>query len=183
MRNLFLSSILAISFAGVAEAADSWGLTNEEIVRFDGTVVDVLAELTGQPSVDCGGGKHQLGIEKADGTLVLAVKNKLPFAGATGELIDFCGQEVTVDGLMTGHGGTQVLVVQFVRPKGGEWRGGTRAIGGWKTGAWAEANGFAPDGPEVSEWFRHDKRILDALERDGFLGLGEDADRKFLAEQ
>lgn len=163
-------------------AANEWGLTNEEVVRFDGTVVDVLATLTGESSADCASGKRQLGVLKADGTLVLTGKNSLNFTGTTNELAEFCGQEVTVDGLMTGHSGTTFMVVQFVRPIGGEWRSTKRSIGQWTKADWAEANGYKADGPEVNRWFDNDKRILEALDKDGFLGLGKEADEAFLKE-
>ncbi|MET4807566.1 hypothetical protein [Limibacillus sp. MBR-115] len=169
-------------FSGPSMAANEWGLTNEEVVRFDGTVVDVLATLTGEPSSDCGGGHRQIGILKVDGALVLTGKNSLNFTGTTHELAEFCGQEVTVDGLMTGHSGTTFMVVQFVRPKGGEWRSTKRSIGQWSKAGWAEANGYKADGPESNRWFDNDKRILEALGKDGFLGVGKEADEAFLKE-
>jgi hypothetical protein len=172
----------AVFAAGSAMAAQKWGLTNEEEVRFDGTVVDVAALLQGAQGPDCGGGKHQLGVQKADGTLLLAVKNTVNFSGNSHELAEYCGQEVTIDGLIAGPAEARVLVVQFVRPKGGDWRGANRSIGQWSKEDWAKANGFQPDGKEVKSWFKFDKRVTGEIEKNGFLGIGKEADEAFLKE-
>ncbi len=114
-----MKKILGASFAavlllasGVAQAASSWGLPGEEIVRFEAKVVDIVCELTGDCPAQCGGGKRQLGLLTDDGTLVLAFKNTVPFAGAADELIDFCGKRVTADGLFTTNRGHKLFVLQ-----------------------------------------------------------------------
>src|SRR3546814_5727088 len=66
----------AFLIAGNAQAANSWGLPSEEIVRFEAKVVDVLCELNGDCPADGGAGRRQLGLLSDDGTLVLPVKNR-----------------------------------------------------------------------------------------------------------
>ena len=64
MKKLLLTALIAALFTlpSTADAAQGWGLINEEIVRFDAKVVDVLCELTGNCPDNCGGGKRQLGL-------------------------------------------------------------------------------------------------------------------------
>ncbi|MEE8505542.1 MAG: hypothetical protein V3S40_04890 [Kiloniellales bacterium] len=181
-----MKKILGASFAavlllanGAAQAASSWGLPDEEIVRFDAKVVDILCELTGDCPQQCGGGKRQLGLLTDDGTLVLAFKNKVPFAGAADELIDFCGKRVTADGLFTTNRGHKLFVLQFVRDApDGKWRGATRF-----SPKWAERNGLDAKDPKVKQWFRNDPRVKKLIEEHGKLGLGPEADKKYLESQ
>ncbi len=160
-------------------AAEEWGLPEEEVARFEAKVVDVLCELSGDCPAGCGAGKRQLGLVTDAGTLVLPVKNFTPFSGAAAELIDFCGKRVVADGLFTTNRGVKIFALQFVRQApDGKWRRANRFLP-----RWAEANGFRPGGPEAKQWFRHDPRIKAVIERDGVLGLGPEADRKYLQQQ
>src|SRR3546814_18758578 len=69
MRSGFFAIGLAVAFliAANAQAANSWGLPNEEIVRFEAKVVDVLCELSGDCPADGGAGRRQLGLVTDDG--------------------------------------------------------------------------------------------------------------------
>ncbi len=175
---LIIAGVLLPARIASVEAAQSWSVTGEEEARFDAKVVDVLCELTGDCPADCGAGRRQLGLLDDDDTLILATKNFAPFAGATDELIEFCQQRVTVDGLFTTNQGTRVFAVQFVRPEGGDWRRANRFLD-----KWAITNGLDPAGKAKNTWFKRDPRVKEIIERDGFLGLGPEEDKKFLADQ
>lgn len=187
MRSLRIkAAALAAAFCLVgfqpapAPAADSWNVTGEAAARFDATVVDVLCELTGDCPDDCGGGRRQLGLLTDDDVLVLADKNAAPFAGAVDELIEFCRQKVTVDGLFAENRGVRLFAVQFVKPAGdeGKWRRANRFLTNW-----AVANGVDPENKAKNSWFRKDPRVQALIEEQGFLGLGPDADRAYLEAQ
>lgn len=158
----------ATLMAGVARAADEWGLPDEEIVRFDAKVVDILCELTGDCPPSCGAGKRQLALLTDEGKLVLPIKNVVPFAGTAAELIDFCGKRVTADGLMTTNRGITIFALQFVRQApAGKWRRANRFLP-----KWAEANGIAANSAKAKQWFRNDPAVKDIIERQGKLGTG-----------
>ncbi len=162
----------------LALAAESWGLPDEQTTRFDATVVDLLCALTGDCPADCGGGARQLGLVTDDGKLLPVFKNFVAFAGATAELADFCGKRVTADGLLATNRGLTIFALQFVREApDGKWRRANRF-----TPKWAEANGVAADSKQAKRWFRNDPKVKARLARDGILGLGLEADEKFLAE-
>jgi hypothetical protein len=164
---------------GLASAADSWGLPEEEIVRFDAKVVDLLCELTGDCPADCGAGKRQLGLLTGEGELVLPIKNATPFSGSADELIDFCGKQVTADGLYSTNRGYKVFALQFVREApDGKWRRANRFLP-----KWAEANGFDAKGEEAKQWFRNDPKVKAVLAADGVLGLGLEADEAYRKSQ
>ena len=154
-------------------AAKSWGVTGEEISRFDATVVDILCELSGDCAENCGAGTRQLGLLTADQTLILASKNATIFSGAAEELAAFCGQPVTVDGLFTENRGVRFFAVQFIRPAGGEWRGANQFLKNWSA-----RTSLGED--KAKQWFRHDPLVSDVIAKDGLLGLGADEDRAFL---
>ena len=179
MKTLRIAVTMACLFAfnGLAEAAQSWSVTGEEVARFDGRVVDLLCALTGDCPQDCGAGRRQLGLLTDDGVLVLPVKNFAPFAGAIDELVEFCGQRVTVDGLFSANQGVRIFAVQFVKPADGDWRRANRFLD-----KWARDNGLEPGNKAKNSWFRQDPRIRRIIERDGFLGLGPEEDKKFLAD-
>ena len=99
VASLFVFALFILP--NLAGADDSWNLTGEEEVRFDATVTDVLCVLSGDCPPDCGGGKRVLGLLKADGELVLPIKNGGPFTGAVADLLPYCGTVVTADGLFT----------------------------------------------------------------------------------
>ena len=179
LPNLIALVILSIAISNAAMAAKSWGVTNEEIARFDAKVVDILCELSGDCPADCGAGKRQLGLIDADGKLILVGKNQSPFSGAVVELLPFCGKQVTADGLFTENRGVRFFAIQFVRElPDGKWRGATRFVNDW-----AERNGVAADSAEAKQWFRNDPNVKRIIERDGLLGLGKTADEAFLKTQ
>ncbi|WP_193371109.1 hypothetical protein [Pelagibius marinus] len=164
--------------AGTAQAANSWGLPNEETARFEAKVVDVLCELKDDCPTDGGAGRRQLGLLLDDGTLVLPVKNSTPFSGTQVELLPFLGKKVVADGLFMTNHGVRLFALQFVREApDGEWRGANRFLK-----AWAENNGYTADAKETKQWFRHDPRVKALIGEQGKLGLGPEADKAFLEE-
>jgi hypothetical protein len=165
--------------SGAARAAESWGLPGEEEVRLEARVVDLLCELTGDCPADCGAGKRQLGLLRDDGTLVLPLKNQVIFAGAAAELIGFCGRRVVADGLMVTNRGHSFFALQFVKAApDGKWRRANRFLP-----KWAAENGVGPKSATARRWFENDPRVKDLIARDGKLGLGPEADRKYLESQ
>jgi hypothetical protein len=177
-----LSTILllaALVASGAARAADSWGLPNEEKARFDAKVVDMLCELTGNCPADCGAGTRQLGLLMDDGRLILPLKNQVPFAGAADELAGFCGKLVTADGLFATNRGHKIFALQFVREApDGKWQRANRFLPDW-----AAANNVDPKSPVAQAWFRNDPRVKALIAEQGKLGLGPEADKKFLGAQ
>ena len=177
MNRIVAFAALALACLAVqpARAAQEWGLPNEEAVRFDATVVDVLCELTGDCPDNCGNGTRQLGLLDDQGVLYPAMKNFTPFTGASWELQDFCGKKVTADGLFTTNRGYRIFAIQFVREApDGKWQRANRF-----TGQWAEKNGVAPDSKEAKQWFRNDPEVKRLIEEHGVLGLGADADKAY----
>jgi hypothetical protein len=176
-RGLALAALGLMMLAQApAQAAQEWGLPEEEVARFDAKVVDILCELTGDCPANCGGGTRQLGLLDAEGKLILAIKNFTAFSGAADELIDFCGKVVTADGLFTTNRGYRIFALQFVREApDGTWQRANRFLV-----KWAESNGVAADSPEAKQWFRNDPRVKALIEKDGILGLGPDADEAYL---
>ena len=186
MRSLV--PVLMLALAGTAPAADStaadaesqakpWGLSEEQPARIDGQVVDILCKLSGDCPETCGNGARPLGILQEDGTLVLVSKNGQPaFTGAAVDLAPYCGKPIEADGLLTGHGGVQVYQVQLVRePGAADWS---------KANRWTKARAKAepPLRKGKGPWFRRDPRVLERIERDGYLGLGLEEDARFIAE-
>ena len=109
--------------------------------------------------------------------LVLAVENTQPaFSRAVVDLLPYCGQEVTVDGLMIADSDfpiDNIYLVQRIRAGTGDWTRANRF-----TEVWAQRNpGAGGKGP----WFRRDPRILSLIDRDGYLGLGPEANAAFIA--
>ena len=164
-----LSLVLSAAWAVGALAAESWGLPEEQETRFEAKVVHALCELTGDCAQQCGGGKRQLGLLTGEGKLILPLKNVVPFAGATVELVEFCGKRVVADGLFSTNRGVKVFALQFVREApDGEWRRANRFAG-----QWAAANGVDPKSKTTQQWFRNDPAVTKAIVRDGKLGTGE----------
>ncbi len=178
MRHI-ASALLAIGLAlsaPAAQAAESWGLPGEEIVRFEAKVVDILCEVTGDCPAGCGAGKRQLGLLKDDGTLVLPLKNQVIFAGVAAELIGFCARRVVADGLMVTNRGHSIFALQFVKAAtGGKWQRANRFLP-----LWAERNGVAATSATAKRWFENDPGVQDLLARDGKLGLGLAAYKKYM---
>ena len=181
MRNIMKAAAFAalLSIPGAAWAADEWGLPEEEVVRFDAKVVDILCELTGDCAENCGGGERQLGLLTGEGALVMPIKNVTPFAGTADELLDFCGKQVTADGLYSTNRGYKIFALQFVKEApDGKWRRANRFLP-----KWAEANGLDPKGKEAKQWFRNDPTVKSILAEDGVLGLGLEADEAYRKSQ
>ncbi len=165
--------------ASAAQAANEWGIEHEEKARFQAKVVDILCELTGDCPADCGAGTRQLGLLRDDGTLVLPLKNQVFFAGVAAELIGFCGQRVVADGLFATNRGHTIFALQFVKaPPDGNWQRANRFLP-----KWAAENGVGPKSAAAKRWFENDPRVKDLVARDGKLGLGLEADRKYLDSQ
>lgn len=176
---LLAAPVAAQDFSENSDAR-SWNLFAEVPARFDAKVVDVLCELTGDCPTDCGAGKRQMGlIRSADDVLVFALKNNQPaFTGAAVELAPFCNQTVTVDGLLLDDpdlGAQNMYLVQKIKPQDSEeWVTANQ----W-TKDWAAKN---PDAEGKGPWFRRDPRINAEIARDGYLGLGLEADAAFIAD-
>ncbi|MGF1608600.1 MAG: hypothetical protein ACFCUQ_04340 [Kiloniellales bacterium] len=165
MRASIVLAALLLAPTGAALAANEWGIEHEVKARFQGKVVDILCELSGDCPADCGAGKRQLGILKDDGTLVLAAKNNQPFAGAVNDLAGFCGERVEVDGLMINDPLVPLFALQFKRRlPDGEWSGGNQFGKDWLA-----AN---PDG-DLKNWFREDPLIKRVIAEQGVFGIPE----------
>jgi hypothetical protein len=176
--SLVASPLMAQDFSAGSEAK-SWSLYAEVPALFDAKVVDVLCELTGDCTEDCGAGTRQIGLlRSADGVLVLTMKNSQPaFTGAAHELAPFCDQTVTVDGLLIEDEDlavSNIYLVQRVRPQGGDWI----SANSW-TKKWAERH---PDAKGKGPWFRRDPRVNEITSREGYLGLGLEEDATYAAE-
>jgi hypothetical protein len=160
-----LATLAAI--AGDARAAEEWGIDNEQAVRFEAKVVDILCELSGDCPAKCGAGKRQLGLLKDDGTLVVAVKNFELFAGAANDLIPFCGERVVADGLLINDPRMPIFALQFKRrARGGKWR---RA--NWFIRDWAKTQGVARDSATAKQWYNNDPTVKAVIARDGVFGI------------
>ena len=174
----YAAAVLALAILP-AQAAEEWGLPDEKKARFEAKVVDMLCELTGDCPAQCGAGKRQLGLLKDDATLVLPLKNQTFFSGAADELIDFCAKRVVADGLMVTNRGYTIFALQFVKEApDGKWRRADRFLP-----KWAKRNGLDPKDKKVKRWFENDPQVKALIARDGKLGLGLEADRKFLEAQ
>ena len=92
----------------------------------------------------------------------------LAFAGASAELIDFCGKTVTADGLFSTNRDITIFSLQFVREApDGKWRKGNRFLR-----RWAETNGVEVNSNFAKAWFRNDPRVKALIAAQGKLGLG-----------
>ena len=174
-----LASAAAAQDFSAASEASSWNLYAEVPARFDARVVDVMCELTGDCPADCGAGARQLGLlRSADDVLVLATKNNQPvFSGAVVDLLPFCGQQVTVDGLMISDSDFPIdnlYLVQKIKAGDADW-----VTADAFTRVWDERNAHVGgDGP----WFRRDPRVNAELAREGYLGLGLETDAAFIED-
>ena len=158
--------------------AKAWNLEGEQKALFKAKVVDPLCVLHGDCTDDCGGGKRQLVLlRKADGVLLFALKNsQSAFSGAVTELLPFCNKAVEVDGLVINNpelGVKNIYMVQKIRLEGdADWIKANR----W-TKEWAKAN---PEAKGKGPWFRRDPRVKAEIAREGYLGLGLEADEVFI---
>lgn len=164
--------------------AKSWNLFGEEKARFEGVAIDALCVLAGDCPTDCGAGQRQMGILRSeDGRFLLANKNVQPaFTGATVDLAPYCGLTVEVDGLLVGDPDitpdlvdAKLFQVQTVRILDTD---DVRKTDLW-TSDWARRHtDVGGDGP----WFRRDPKVMEQIEAHGRLGLGAEADQKFIEE-
>ncbi len=179
-----LTAAPALAEGEFAEGSQVTGWDNlqgRENATFRAKVVDVICALTGDCPADCGGGARQMALlREPDGALVLAAKNAQPlFTGATVDLAPYCGQTVTVDGLLVGDPqltATKFYQVFLIRREGHDaWAKAERWSRAWKR----EHKDLAKkDGP----WFRYDPAVQEALGKNGYLGLGAEADEAFIEE-
>ena len=181
---LTASPALADGDFSAGSKAKSWGLFGEEKARFEGKVTDVLCLLTDDCPADCGAGMRQMGVLRSiDGRFLLANKNGQPvFTGATVDLAPYCGMEVEVDGLLVGDkeitpglGDAKVFQVQAVRALDQDTAKKTNL---W-TKDWATRN---PDVGGKGAWFRRDPKVMEQIEANGRLGLGEAADKQYIED-
>ena len=173
---LLAAPLAAQDFSERSEARP-WNLYAEVPAYFEATVVDIMCDLTGDCPANCGEGTRQLGLKRAaDGVTVLVMKSSQPaFTGAVVDLLPYCGQEVTVDGLMIEDEDfpiSNVYLVQRVKAADADW-----ARANQFTKVWAKEN---PEAKGKGPWFRRDPRILSEIARDGYLGLGAETDKAFI---
>jgi len=172
---LIAGPIAAQDFSEKSEAR-SWNLYAEVPALFEAKVVDVMCELTGDCPENCGAGDRQLGLlRKADGALTMATKNNQPaFTGAVVDLLPYCNQDVTVDGMLIEDEDfpvKNIYLVQRIKAEGADWAKASQF-----TKVWAATN---PDAKGKGAWYRRDPRIIAQIEKDGYLGLGLEIDKAF----
>ncbi len=172
---LIAAPLAAQDFSENSEAR-SWNLYAEVPALFEAKVVDVMCELTGDCPANCGDGDRQLGLLRAaDGVLTMATKNNQPaFTGAVVDLLPYCNQDVTVDGMLIEDEDfpvRNIYLVQRIKAGDGDWAKASEF-----TKVWAAEN---PDAKGKGPWFRRDPRILAEIEKDGYLGLGLETDKEF----
>ncbi|MEM7269912.1 MAG: hypothetical protein AAF401_11745 [Pseudomonadota bacterium] len=180
------AALLAILMPAAAFAADwtegsnakTMGLLGEEQATFAAKVVDPLCELTGDCPDNCGDGRRQLALVRADdNVMILPMKNRQNFAGAANDLMRFCGQDVEVDGLLVGDPEmtpSKHYMVQFIRAAGAEkWKKASQFTKDW--------NKAHPEEKKIKgPWFRKDPRIKAKIAETGYLGLGLEIDKAFI---
>ena len=176
---LIASPLTAADFS-VGSEAKSWKLQGEKPARFEAKVVDILCELTGDCPANCGDGRRQLGLLRtADNAMVFPNKNSQPaFTGANIEMLPFCGKQVDVDGLMIENpdlGAQNVYLLQKIREvEADEWTKANRWTKVWAK-TYPEAKGKGP-------WFKRDPRVKDHIAKEGYFGLGLEADQTYYKE-
>jgi hypothetical protein len=174
-----IASPLAAQDFSEGSTARSWNLYAEVPATFEATVVDLLCSLTGNCPDNCGDGTRQLGLLRSvDDVMILPLKNnQAAFTGAATDLAPYCGQTIQVDGLMIEDedlNAKNLYMVQKIKVAGGEWVKASQA-----TKVWAKQ---FPDAKGKGAWFRRDPRINEIIEREGYLGLGLEADATFIEE-
>ena len=179
---LLAGSALAEGEFAEGSQVTGWdNLQGREPALFEAKVVDLVCALTGDCAPDCGGGARQMALlREADGKLILAAKNAEPlFTGATEDLAPYCGQTVTVDGLLIGNPeltDTKVYQVFSIKREGADAMARAER---W-TRIWSREHKELAK--KEDPWFRHDPAVREAIEADGWLGLGDEADRRFIEE-
>lgn len=175
LASLLITIMLLGACATPAGEVDSWPVTNAQERELTGTVVDVLCELNGNCPDNCGNGKRQLAIKTEDSRTILVSKNLTNYTGAVVELSPYCDQVVDLNGLFTEHSGVRFFQVQNVRSSGGQWQRATDYLQ-----AWSERTGRPLS--EANNWQENDERVKGIIERDGVLGLGQEADQEYLGQ-
>lgn len=171
--------VAAQDFSKDSKAA-TFGLSGEQKATFSGKVVDILCELSGDCPANCGDGNRNMGIVRtADNALVVVSKNaQFEFNGAADDLLPYCNKTVDVDGLLIGEDPgvkAKVYMVQLIRVSGEtEWKKAEL----W-TEAWKKRN---PSAAGDEPWYRRDPRVVKQIEKEGYLGLGLEVDKKWIAE-
>jgi hypothetical protein len=173
-RFVFAAALLAALLGlklPVAVAAESFGLpSDEQLVTFKGTVVDVACEIAKDCPPKCGDGKRQLGLRTPDGKLFLAAKSNVDFMGSVGDLLPYCGRLLIVDGLTVSSGGTKLLMIQrYKLSDPAPWRSTNQSLIDW-----AKANHVAVDSEEAKAWMRNDPQVKAAVAKKGRLGVPEE---------
>lgn len=155
----FLAALLP--FAALAGAAEPWNIPYETQIVLKGRVVDALCHLKGRCAPDCGAGKRQLGLVLNDGTFRLVAKSNVDFAGATFDLIGYCGREIEADGLLIQNPAATLFFVQGVRADpGAPFTPAERFRSEWEA-----SHGKA------AEWWRDDPGANRIIAEDGPLGV------------
>jgi hypothetical protein len=158
-----LAAALAAALAGApaARAAELWGLEHETIATFQARVVDLLCAVAGSCPADCGGGKRQLGLLTAEGTLRAAVKASSDFAGPVLDLQPWCGKTIMVDGLLVENPRMTMMFVQRLRE---------RADQDWVTTD-GYLHAFAARHGSSDDWMRRDPEVKALIAADGVFGI------------
>lgn len=167
---IIVSAVLTACATPVGEV-QKWGISGAEVGELSGEVVDVLCEVSGNCTDQCGAGTRQLGIKTKQGTVLIAKDFNL-YTGAAEELWPFCNQQLVVNGQFTESVNTRFFQIQNVRKPNGPWMSTKRFLE-----TWAEANGETL--AVANDWYRHDKRVNAIIEKDGRLGLGPEADSEY----
>jgi len=186
---LLISTLTALTFATSASfatdftkgsKAKEYGLNEAVQSTFSAKVVDLLCEVAGDCTDNCGDGSRHLGLVRDDDNRLIAVlKNaQFQFNGPAEDLLPYCNKKVDVDGIMIGDPedhNTQFYMVQFIKNAGAsEWNKASK----W-TKKWEERN---PEAKGKGPWFRRDPRVKKQIEASGYFGLGKEADVKYAKE-
>ena len=163
-RSIIVGAALALTTFIIqvsSKAAESVGAQYENLTEIEGTVVDVLCELTGSCPKNCGDGKRLLGIKTSAGDLMPVAKGAPIFANATLSVLPFCGKTIYADGLMIENPKMRIYYVQRYRAD--------------KTSAWKDDEGFdvawAAKNGKSDEWYRADPIVKEAIGDKGSLGI------------
>jgi hypothetical protein len=168
-RLIALAFSLCLLSGSGAQAAEKFGISEEQVLTTKARVVDPACELTGSCPAHCGDGARQLGLLTPDGKLLIAAKGWAIFFGAVPDLLPACGKEIWVDGVTTTQFGATLFMVQRLKNnESDEWRDADQGLKDW-----TKAHGIKPDADEAQEWFRHDDAVAAEVAKRGKLGVPE----------